>query len=90
AFSLTPVSRARAGLGNPLANLRGTDGDAVHGWEHLRIFSYRGLIELLEAHGLEEVTIAASGYYPPPTRVAHVDRRHGALITAMGRKPGTP
>ena len=86
AFSLTPVSRARPGLGNPLANLRGTDGDAVNGWEHLRIFSYRGLAELFEAHGFVDVSIMAAGYYPLPTRLAHLDRRHGAFITAVGRK----
>lgn len=86
AFSLTNVSQAATGLGNPLANLRGSEPHEV-GWEHNRIFSYRGLRELLGAHGLEEVRILASGYYPLPSRMAHFDPRHGAFITAVGRKP---
>lgn len=87
AFSLTPVSRVRQGLGNPLANLRDGEGEDINGWEHLRIFSYRGLAELFDAHGFVAVSVMASGYYPLPARVAHLDRRHGAFITAVGRKP---
>ena len=86
AFSLTNVSRVATGLGNPLANLRG-DEPREPGWEHVRIFSYRGLRELMIAHGLEEVKIMAAGYYPLPSAVARADPRHAAFITAVGRRP---
>jgi SAM-dependent methyltransferase len=85
AFSLTNVSRFKSGIGNPLANLRGQDA-IESGWEHLRIFSYRGLLELFEAVGFVDVAIRAAGYYPLPERMARLDARHGAFITAVGRK----
>jgi SAM-dependent methyltransferase len=86
AFSLTNVSRYRPGVGNPLANLRHAEPlDA--GWQHLRIFSYRGLKELAEAVGFVDVTVTAAGYYPLPRRLARRDPRHGAFITVSGRRP---
>lgn len=85
AFSLTNVSRYSPGLGNPMANLRGGEPlDA--GWEHLRIFSYRGLRELAEAHGFQSVSVRGAGYYPFPARVGRADPRHAAFIVARGQK----
>jgi SAM-dependent methyltransferase len=86
AFSLTNVSRLRPGVGNPLANLRHAE-PLDTGWQHLRIFSYRGLQELAEAVGFIDVVVGAAGYYPLPSRLAHRDPRHGAFITVAGRKP---
>jgi SAM-dependent methyltransferase len=88
AFSLTNVSQHRAGVGNPLANLRGVE-PMQPGWEHLRIFSTRGLKELVEAHGFEDVQVRGSGYYPFPSRLGTRDPRHAALITAVARRPAT-
>jgi SAM-dependent methyltransferase len=86
AFSLTNVTQWAAGLGNPLANLRGEGGfDA--GWQHHRIFSHRGLKELLRLHGFTDVEIHGSGYYPLPARFAKLDPRHAAFVIAQGRKP---
>jgi len=86
AFSLTNVSGVRAAIGNPLANLREAE-PAAPGWEHMRVFSYAGLRELMQAHGFEDVRIAGAGYYPFPQRLAQFDPRHAAFITARGRKP---
>ena len=86
AFSLTNVSQVAFGIGNPLANLR--DAEPLdRGWEHLRIFSYRGLQELLIAHGFASVRIVGAGYFPLPASVGHLDPRHAALITAAARRP---
>lgn len=86
AFSLTNVSHRNPGIGNPLANLRGSE--PLHrGWEHLRVFSYRGLIELFEIHGFEDVRILGAGYYPLPATVGRLDRRHSAFITVVARRP---
>jgi SAM-dependent methyltransferase len=86
AFSLTNVTDHVAGIGNPLANLRGDEGFGA-GWQHQRIFSHRGLKELLRQHGFAEVRVYGSGYYPLPSRLARIDARHAALIIAAGRKP---
>lgn len=86
AFSLTNVSQLRPGLGNPMANLRHEEPLAA-GWQHLRIFSYRGLRELAEAAGFVDVEVRASGYYPFPSRWARRDPRHGAFITVVATKP---
>jgi aspartyl aminopeptidase len=86
AFSLTNVSRTGSGLGNPLANMRGMEPlDA--GWEHLRIFSYRGLRELVAAHGFSDVHVAGAGYYPLASAFGHIDPRHAAFITVRATKP---
>lgn len=82
AFSLTNVSRVKAGLGNPLANLR--PGEPVHkGWQHQRIFSYRGLKELTTAHGFGDVEVMGAGYFPLPSRIARLDPRHAAFIIVI-------
>jgi len=86
AFSLTNVSRTGFGLGNPLANLRGEE-PLEPGWEHHRIFSYRGLAELVAAHGFADVSVRGAGYYPFPTAFAHVDPRHAAFITVQATRP---
>jgi len=86
AFSLTNVTKHVAGVGNPLANLRG-DGGLDAGWQHQRIFSHRGLKELLREHGFASVRVYGSGYYPLPSRFGRIDPRHAALIIVAGRKP---
>jgi SAM-dependent methyltransferase len=86
AFSLTNVTQKRYGIGNPMALLRDAE-PREKGWEHLRIFSFRGLRELLEAHGFVEVSVVGAGYYPLPSTIARFDPRHSAFITAVGRKP---
>jgi SAM-dependent methyltransferase len=86
AFSITNISDRRSGIGNPIALTRDREpGDK--GWQHLRIFSYRGLKELFEAHGFVDVEVLGAGYYPLPTKVANVDPRHAAFITVVGKKP---
>jgi SAM-dependent methyltransferase len=85
AFSLTNVSQMNPGLGNPLANLRGSE-PFDKGWEHLRIFSFRGLQELLRCHGFTRVRIAGAGYYPLPAALGRIDPRHAAFITAAATR----
>lgn len=86
AFSLTAVSRQASGIGNPLANLRGSDS-LEHGWDHLRIFSYQGLLEVVAAHGFAGVRVLGAGYYPLPATIARLDPRHAAFITVVARRP---
>jgi SAM-dependent methyltransferase len=85
-FSITNVSEMRPSIGNPLSNLRYGE-DLGPGWQHVRVFARRGLIELFEAHGFIEVVVTGSGYYPLPAAVGHWDPRHAAFVTVVARRP---
>jgi SAM-dependent methyltransferase len=89
AFSLTNVSTQASGVGNPLANLR-TEEPLEPWMQHLRVFSYRGLLELMAAHGFVDVEVRGAGYYPLPSSLAHADPRHAAFLTVVGRRPLSP
>jgi SAM-dependent methyltransferase len=79
-FSLTNVSSLASGIGNPLALHRG-DGQPLESWKHKTIFNYRGLIELINLHGLKVVSAMGSGYYPFPAVVGRFDPRHAHFLT---------
>jgi SAM-dependent methyltransferase len=85
AFSLTNVSSAAPGLGNPASYFR-DDRVLPRGWAHLRVFSFRGLKELLEAHGFSEVRVMGAGYYPLPASLGRGDPRHSAFIVGVGMR----
>ncbi len=85
-FSLTNVSTAQASIGNPLSNLRHLE-NLGSGWQHVRVFAYRGLIELFQAHGFVDVHIKGAGYYPLPSRFGAWDPRHAAFITVVATRP---
>jgi SAM-dependent methyltransferase len=84
-FSLTNVSEARAGLGNPLA-LHRDEQPAHPAWEHRRVFGYRGLIELFVAHGFRDVVADGAGMYPFPARLGRRLPRHAAFLTVSARR----
>lgn len=86
-FSLTNVTSARMGLGNPLALHRADSWEYGETWQHRRVFAFRGLKELFEAHGLTVEAVRGAGYYPLPGRLAQVDPRHAAFLTIKARKP---
>jgi len=81
-FSLTNVSMRRPGIGNPMAIHRGEDPE-LKSWEHLRVFSYRGLRELFAAHDFRIAEILGAGYYPLPARAGAWDPRHAAFLTIV-------
>ena len=82
-FSLTNVSSTRSGLGNPVALHRAEDQAGRESWQHVRVFSYRGLRELFEAHSFSVVHVLGAGYYPLPARVGRVEPRHAAFLTVV-------
>ncbi len=85
-FSLTNMSKLKAGIGNPMALLR--EQQIEFGtWTHKVIFNYRGLQEFFTAHGFTDLQIKGAGYYPFPTSVANLDPRHSHFLTIAGRKP---
>jgi 2-polyprenyl-3-methyl-5-hydroxy-6-metoxy-1,4-benzoquinol methylase len=54
-------------------------------WTHLRVFSYRALIEMMQQHRFTVQRAQGVGYYPLPSRlarrVAAWDPRHAAYLT---------
>jgi SAM-dependent methyltransferase len=90
AFSLTNVSTQAPSVGNPIAIWRGTEEPGEPWMQHRRVFSYRGLLELMAAHGFVDVHIRGAGYYPLSSSVAHTDPRHAAFLTVAGRRPLPP
>jgi SAM-dependent methyltransferase len=88
-FSLSNVTSRRAGLGNPLAIHRGEDvGPGA--WQHVKVFSYRGLRELFESHGLVVRDVLGAGYYPLPSAVGRLEPRHAAFLTVVAIRRGQP
>jgi SAM-dependent methyltransferase len=77
--------------GNPLDPLSGSRHPTA-GDSHLRLFSFRGLRDLLEYHRFRVRALVSVGYYPlPPTaaKVAtRIDRWHGAFLVATLTKVG--
>lgn len=84
-FSLTNVSSCTLGLGNPLALLRG-QSHQFKSWEHIRVFSYRGLKELFASHGFLIRAVLGAGYYPLLSTLATWDPYHAAFLTMKVRK----
>jgi SAM-dependent methyltransferase len=84
-FSLTNVSSTRSGLGNPVALHRADDQPGMESWQHVQVFSFRGLRELFEAHGLVVDKMLGAGYYPFPARLGRALPRHAAFLTVVAR-----
>jgi SAM-dependent methyltransferase len=87
-FSLSSVSVRARTVGNPLALHRRAPPPQVLD-THRTIFNYRGLIEILVAHGLAVVEVRGAGYYPLPASIGGVDVRHCHFITVKARKVRT-
>jgi SAM-dependent methyltransferase len=83
-FSLANVSEAAMAVGNPLGVHRGEPGERRG---HLRVFAYRGLLELFVLHGFTVTEILGAGYYPLPSKLARIDPRHAAFITVGAHRP---
>jgi SAM-dependent methyltransferase len=88
-FSLGNVTSRRAGLGNPLALHRG-EAPGATSWQHARVFSYRGLRELFEAHGLAVRDILGAGYFPLPATAGRLDPRHAVFLTVVASRLESP
>ncbi|WP_225353793.1 class I SAM-dependent methyltransferase [Methanolacinia petrolearia] len=76
-------------LGNPLDPKQNMEHSSP-GEIHLRIFTYRGLIDLLKHHGFCVEKIRGMGYYPFPGLIAgflaRIDPRHAVYLTVKVRK----
>ena len=74
-----------------LLGLFSSSSETYNPWSHLRIFSYRALLEMMRVHGFEVRQVEGVGYYPLPSRlanrVARWDPRHAAYLTVQAQKP---
>ena len=85
-FSLSNVTSRRSGLGNPLAIHRAADADGRESWQHVKVFSYRGLRELFESHALAVHAVLGAGYYPFAAKLGRIDPRHAAFLTVVASR----
>jgi methionine biosynthesis protein MetW len=89
-FSAVNFSTRAYPVGNPLALHAGANDRAAivthDGMTHRRIFAYRGLKEVIAAHGFEIVNIFGSGYHPLPAAIGRFDPRHAHFLTVAARK----
>jgi hypothetical protein len=46
-------------------------------------FSYLGLRELFESHGLSVRAVLGAGYFPLPAAVGRLEPRHAAFLTVV-------
>jgi SAM-dependent methyltransferase len=86
-FSLTNVSALSMGIGNPLAIHRHGTLELAS-WTHKTIFNYRGLLEVLDVHGLKVVRALGAGYHPLPAAFGRFDVRHSHFLAVKAVKVG--
>ncbi|HSV94371.1 MAG TPA: class I SAM-dependent methyltransferase [Spirochaetia bacterium] len=87
-FSMTNFS-SLGNIGNPFALWNGkiNKNSSMKSWQHQRLFSYYGIIDILKKHGFIVENIKTSGYYPLPGFISKIDRVHGHWIVIKIRKP---
>jgi 2-polyprenyl-3-methyl-5-hydroxy-6-metoxy-1,4-benzoquinol methylase len=84
-FSLTNVTEKALGIGNPLAIHRG-ERQELSSWLHRTILNFRGLLELLELHGLRVERVKGAGYFPLPGGLAAIDPVHSHFLAVKVRR----
>lgn len=81
------VSSAHPGVGKLVPV---SDAGAWSSFTHMRVFSYRALIEMMQVYGFDVQRAEGIGYYPLPAkaanRVATTDPRHAAYLTLRCQK----
>lgn len=84
-FSLSNMSDLQLGVGNPCALHRNEHGHQKS-WTHKVIFSYLGLKEFLELHRFKNISVLGAGYYPLPSNIGKLDKRHAHFLTIVAKK----
>lgn len=84
-FSLTNFSNVKSGIGNPFA-IHAGDNPSLSSWSHVRIYNIRGLKEYFEVFGFKVEEIKGAGYFPLPSRLGNIDKRHCHFMTFKVRK----
>jgi hypothetical protein len=85
-FSMTNFS-SKGTIGNPLALWNDKPIDRCTSWQHNRLFSIKGLQDLLKKHGFIIEGVKTAGYYPLCGFISNIDSIHGHWLTIKARKP---
>lgn len=86
-FSMSNYSK-KGNIGNPLALWKNktSENSALIAWQHNRLFSFYGLIDLAKKFGFKVEKVFTSGYYPLWGKFSRIDKIHGHWITLKIRK----
>ena len=63
-------------LGNPLSLWKNHPTTVEKSWCHSNLWAYRGLIEFFESYNFKVKKIMGAGYYPLPSFLGNIDKRH--------------
>mgnify|MGYP001308338269 FL=1 len=76
-------------IGNPFSfwNGKESENSALQSWQHVRVFTYRSLLDLFKHHGFVVERTNGSGYYPLPNFFASLDKFHSHYIVFKIRRP---
>ncbi|MCK5760830.1 MAG: class I SAM-dependent methyltransferase [Candidatus Delongbacteria bacterium] len=85
-FSLVNVSNKTASVGNPLAPHNNEEFWESDTWQHVRVFTTKGLKHLFELFGFKVENIYGAGYYPLGNFFSKLDPWHSAFITFKIKK----
>ncbi len=85
-MSSANYSKIKYNVGNPLALHNNEDTTYPESFQHIRVLSIRGLLDLFKLHGFRLEKIKGAGYYPLPAKFARLDVTHAAFLTAKFRK----
>lgn len=84
-FSLVNCTSKTAAVGNPLAPQSGNELEFEY-LQHHKVFTLRGLKELLVLFGFKIEKVLGAGYYPFGNLFCGIDPNHSAFITIKARK----
>jgi SAM-dependent methyltransferase len=86
-FSMTNFS-SKGSIGNPFSLWRKPSAAGRHlkAWEHMRLFSYRGLKEVFQKYNFVIERLVGAGYYPLPAFFGNLDVRHSHFLCVKIRK----
>lgn len=86
-FSMANFS-VKGTIGNPLSlwNNKTSENSSLASWQHIKLFSYFGLKDLVQKHGFTVEGIKTAGYYPLPFDLSTIEKLHGHWITLKLRK----
>jgi len=85
-FSFTNFSVKRCGVGNPLA-INKDIVPPLKSWNHMKIFNFYGLKEILSLYNFEVEKVSGAGYFPLPAEIGNIDKIHAHFMTFKVRKP---
>lgn len=85
-FSLTNFSQKKSGIGNPISLHRDDSFGNIKSWNHIRIYSIKGLKEYFQIMGFKVEKIKGSGYFPLPAIFGDFDKIHCHFMTFKIRK----